>query len=153
MRGRIETAALARADQDCARAEASLDSCLAAVAAAMPRTDRVTRFMQLTERFATEPETESLAVFAAAALTGLSDGVGHPAPTVRDDRARAAAELLARTERNLADLCAATAATPLDRTLIYVNLVRAFVRDTEIGPHAALPTLTAAAVLRLTARG
>lgn len=151
MRGRIETAALARADQECARAEASLDSCLAAVAAAMPRTDRVTRFMQLTERFAGAPETESLAVFAAAALTRLSDAAGHPAATAGDDRARAAATLLARTEHNLADLCAATAATPLDRTLLYVNLVRTFVRDTGIGPRAALPTLTAAAVLRLAA--
>ncbi|MEV0355742.1 hypothetical protein AB0H71_06705 [Nocardia sp. NPDC050697] len=151
MRGPIETAALARADQECAQAEASLNSCLAAVAAAMPRTDRVTRFMQLTERFATAPETESLAVFAAAALTRLSDGAPHPAATAGDERSRSAATLLAQTERNLADLCAATAATPLDRTLLYVNLVRTFVRDTAIGPRAALPTLTAAAVLRLSA--
>ncbi|UGT62664.1 hypothetical protein [Nocardia asteroides] len=150
MRGRIETAALARADQECAQAEASLDDCLAAVAAAMPRADRVTRFMQLTERFASTPETESLAVFAAAALTRLGDA---PAPqeAADDERSRSAATLLAETERNLADLCAATAATALDRTLLYVNLVRTFVRDTEIGPHAALPTLTAAAVLRLSA--
>ncbi|MFC8527316.1 hypothetical protein [Nocardia sp. NPDC057227] len=149
MRGGIETAALARADQECAQAEASLDSCLAAVAAAMPRADRVTRFMQLTERFASTPETEELAVFAAAALTRLSDAPPHPESAACDERSRSAATLLAQTERNLADLCAATAATPLDRTLLYVNLVRTFVRDTEIGPHAALPTLTAAAVLRL----